>query len=240
MISLDEIIMILESLTELSNIRGSVVTLKDLSKVIDRLGTGFYISDKIFGDGRNPHDSVVQRLLKYLVSEGVSKNSMAVTFTEMFLETRGLAYIDFDFYMKELNLALKTQQGSESVISTDKVHLAKTIVWGITAGRSWDTGEILPFDDSILHHIRHGPNGLTLHGGFYETLKNFALVTSSENKKAEGIDKQIYEDRFINMWEMFKQGKFKEATKHWDKTLQTEYLREIKSRSYLLYWLGKI
>lgn len=52
---------------------------------------------------------------------------MAVQFTEMFLNTRGLAYIDFDFYLKELNLALNTRQAQDSVLSPEKLYMAKTI-----------------------------------------------------------------------------------------------------------------
>jgi hypothetical protein len=72
-------------------------------------------------------------------------------------------------------------------------------------------------------------------------LKNFAAISHGENVgTVEGKKRQHYEDQFIYMWEMFKQGKFKEATMHWDKDLRLDYLREIKSKNYLTYWVGKI
>ncbi len=164
-----------------------------------------------------------------------------VQFTELFLNTRALAYIDFDFYLKELNLALNTRQASESVLSPEKRYVAKTIVWGLTARRSWITGEKISCDKSVLHHIRHGSDGRTLYGGVYDTLKNFAAVTSGENVGLlEGKKRKHYEDQLLYMWEMFKQGRYKEATKFWDPALQAKFLIEIKSMSYLPYWLGKI
>jgi hypothetical protein len=88
------VIMVLESLHALSDKKGSIVSLADLSIVIDRFGSKLFLTSKVFGAGRNPHDDVVKTLLYHLIGEGVSRDSMAVQFTEMFLHTRGLAYID--------------------------------------------------------------------------------------------------------------------------------------------------
>ena len=121
--------------------------------------------------------------------------------------------------------------------------MAKTITWGLTAGRSWWSGEKMTYDETILHHIRHDANFpfKTLYGGTYETLQNFAAVRGDkENKEVEGQNLQISIALFINMWELFKQGKFEEATMHWNPVLQAEYLKDLRSERYLKYWMSKI
>ena len=45
---------------------------------------------------------------------------------------------------------------------------------------------------------------------------------------------------FISMWELFKQGKFREATMHWNKIHQDAFLKDLNSMRYLKYWVNKI
>ncbi len=60
-----------------------------------------------------------------------------------------------------------------------------------------------------------------------------------ENKEVEG-DSMTSMTLFITMWELFKQGKFEEATMHWNKNHQEDFLKELNSRRYLKYWISKI
>jgi hypothetical protein len=90
---------LLDSLRVLSE-KGGYYSFARLSKSIDNFKSKLYLTGKVIGAGRNPADSVVQSLLSLLVSQGVNPNDMAVQWTEMFLKTRGIEFIDFDFYKK--------------------------------------------------------------------------------------------------------------------------------------------
>lgn len=61
-----------------------------------------------------------------------------------------------------------------------------------------------------------------------------------ENKEVEGQNLQKSIVIFINMWELFKQGKFREATMHWEKNRQDDFIKELNSLKYLKYWISKI
>ena len=119
--------------------------------------------------------------------------------------------------------------------------MAKTIVWGITGGRSWLTGEQIDYDDTKLHHILHDPNPpyKTLYGLDHENKYSyFAAVTGDENSGVlEGENKKVWENKLLFMWEQFKAGNFAEATKYWDKKLRAEFLMQRQSMNYLDYWL---
>jgi hypothetical protein len=234
------VIMILESLKALSEVRGYRVSFNELSTLINRNENKLFIT-RMFGSGRAPPRAATMRLLSLLTSEGVNPNHMAVQFVELYLNTRGLAHINFDFYLRELNFGLESVQTLKTTLTQEKRLMAKSIIWGITAGRSWITGEKMTYDQTILHHIRHDANGKTLYGGIYDTLTNFAAVRGDkENKLVEGVEQQKYETIFIYMWEMFKQGKFREATMHWNPIIQDEFIKELNSIRYLKYWISKI
>ncbi|KKK98995.1 hypothetical protein LCGC14_2637190 [marine sediment metagenome] len=50
-----------------------------------------------------------------------------------------------------------------SVLSSAQKDLVKRVAWEMTGGRSWLTGEFVPYDEAILHHILHdSTTGLTL------------------------------------------------------------------------------
>jgi hypothetical protein len=118
----------------------------------------------------------------------------------------------------------------------------------MTGGRNWMTGEEMSIDDVWLHHIRHDSNGYTLYGGIYDSLggHNFAALTKNQNEvdvERNRVERQTWEDRFIYMWECFKRGNFRAATEHWNdvnRRNQAEFLRDIRSRRYLDYWLKNI
>jgi len=199
-----------------------------------------YLTGKVFGAGRNPADSVVQNLLSLLVSKGASPYDMSVQWTEMFLKTRGVEFIDFDFYKKELTFLSGQKISSKSVLTTEQSYMAKTITWSLTCSRSWLTGEPITYDETLVHHIYHDPNPphKTLYGVDYETLNCLvALKGNKENQKVEGSDWKKYQDRFIYMWQQFKAGNFEDATRFWDKIYRDAFLRERTSRRYLTYWL---
>lgn len=234
------VIMILESLKALSEIRGYRVSFNELSKLIDRNQNKLFIT-RMLASGRSAPRAATMRLLELLTSEGVNPDHMAIQFVELFLNTRGLAHINFDFYLRELNVVLDSRQTSKTTLTQEKRLMARSIVWGLTAGRSWITGEKMTYDQTVLHHVRHDPNGKTLYGGYYDTLKNFAAVRGDkENKLVEGVDQQKYETIFIYMWEMFKQGEFRKATMHWDPIFQDEFIKDLNSIRYLKYWISKI
>ena len=236
------VLMIWESLNALSK-KGREMSFAALSQEIDLHGSKLYLTSKVFGAGRNPADSVAESLLKLLEREGVSSDDMSVQWTQLFLDTRGLNMIDFDFYLNELTLAAaNTRVSDKSVLNPEQKLLARTIVYALTGGRSWKTGKEISYDEALVHHIRHGSNGKTLYGGVYDTLKNFAcLKGDKENRDVEGAKRQQWEATFIYMWKQFKAGNWKEAVKHWpNRADRTDFLRERRSKRYLDYWLGKL
>jgi hypothetical protein len=219
--------------------KGGYYSFARLSESIDNYKNKLYLTGKVIGAGRNPADSVVSNLLSLLVSQGVSPNDMSVQWTEMFLKTRGIEFIDFDFYKKELTFLSGQRVASKSILTREQSYMAKTIVWGLTCERSWLTGEKISYDDTLLHHVYHDSStGKTLYGTDYETLNCLvALDGDKENKQVEGANWKYYQDRFIYMWQQFKVGNFKEATKFWNEQCQNEFLMERKSHRYLNYWL---
>lgn len=102
-----------------------------------------------------------------------------------------------------------------SILSPEERHMAKTITWGITGGRSWVTGLEIEFDDTALHHILHDNEGSTLYGADFENKFNYyvALDGIAENNEMEGMNQKLMEDRFLFMWEQFRAGNFAEANK---------------------------
>jgi len=104
------------------------------------------------------------------------------------------------------------------------------------------TGERINYDDVLVHHLYHNPfSGRTLYGVEFETLNCFvALKGDKENKQVEGTDWQMYQDQFVYMWQQFKLGNFEEATRFWndnDPRFQQKFLRDLRSRRYLRYWV---
>ncbi|KKN19070.1 hypothetical protein LCGC14_0949360 [marine sediment metagenome] len=124
--------------------------------------------------------------------------------------------------------------------------MAKTVVWGISGGRSWLTGGKISYDEAWVHHIMHDPiTGKILYGLDYENrFSCFAAVKGNkENKEVEGLDWKVHEDRFVYMWEQFRAGNYKEATNHWNRFTphrQADFLRERRSLNYLDNWLQKL
>ncbi len=235
------VLMIWESLNALSK-KGREMSFAALSQEIDLHGSKLYLTSKVFGAGRNPADSVARSLKGLLEREGVSNDDMAMQWTQLFLDTRGLSMIDFDFYQRELTLAAaNTRVSHRSVLSTEQNLMVRTIVYALSGGRSWKTGKRISYDEALVHHIRHGSNTLTLYGGVYDTIKNFACLDGNEeNLEVERTDKQKWENIFIYMWKQFKAGNWEEALKHWEKADRIDFLRDRRSRRYLDYWLSKL
>ena len=92
--------------------------------------------------------------------------------------------------------------------------MAKTILWSITCGRSWLTGEPISYDEALLHHIFHDPSGKTLYGADYEKFQCLAVLKGDKENKIVENNRRNYEDLFIYMWQQFKLGEFKKATNH--------------------------
>lgn len=230
--------MILDSLHALSEI-GGFYSLARLSNLIDRHRNKLYLTGKVFGAGRNPADSIARKLLSLLVSEGVNPSHMAVQWTELFLRTRGLDTIDFNFYLNKLSTLSGDRISDVSILTREQKYMAKTIIWGMTCGRSWLTGEEISYDESLLHHIFHDPaSGKTLYGADYERLNCLAVLKGDKENKAVEKDREKYEDLFIDLWHQFRMGNYKEAVSHWkNKQWINDFLRKRRSRHYLDYWL---
>ena len=122
--------------------------------------------------------------------------------------------------------------------------MALTVTYAMTCGRSWKTGEKIKFDGAMLHHILHDETGHTLYGVDYENKYEYfaCLKDDGENNEVERADKQQeWENTFVNMWRLFKEGDFKKATAHWDSKNRKEFLAERRqSKRYLDYWLGML
>ncbi len=153
----EAVIMILESLKALSEVREHRVSFKELSLEIDKNENKLFLS-RMFGSGRATPRAVTLRLLAVLTSEGVNPDHMAFQWAELYLNTRGLAHINFDYYLRELTTVVDHTPATTSQITQKNRLMAKSITWGLTAGRSWLTGEKMSYDQTILHHIRHDAN----------------------------------------------------------------------------------
>ena len=232
--------MIFDSLRALSE-NGDFYDIPRLSEQIGRDRNRRYLTNKVFGPNRNPADSAVTALLELLIREGINEEHEAYKSANLFLQTRGLKYLDFDFYARKFRGLSGPKVSDRSILSPSEVDMAKTIVWGITGGRSWLTGELINYDKTKLHHILHNPNNndLTLYGLDHENkFSYFAAVTGDENSGIlEGKNKKVLENQLLFMWEQFKAGNFAEATKYWDDDLRAEFIMQRQSMNYLDYWL---
>lgn len=86
------------------------------------------MTTKVFGRGYNPSENFAALLLQVLTREGVSSDYMAVQWTELFAKTRGLGFIDFDFYLDKFKL-LSGDMVSDSAIvksGSQEHHIALT------------------------------------------------------------------------------------------------------------------
>jgi hypothetical protein len=237
--------MILESLHALSEKRG-FLNFKEFSQIVTFNSYGSYLTAKVFGFGRNPGDWFAPRLLSILAREGVDSDHAAVRWTQLYQSTRGLEELDFDFYLEKFKLLSGDRISESPILSKQEKHMALTIAYALTGGRSWMTGEKLSFDEAMLHHILHDENGYTLYGMDYENRFEYfvCLNKDGENAKMEGTTvRQYWEDKFIFMWQQFKAGNYKAATEHWNDfnpQNQMDFLRVRKSMRYLDNWLEKL
>jgi hypothetical protein len=235
--------MIFDSLYALSE-KGGFYNLGRLSKLIDRHESKLYLVGKVLGAGRNPADSVVSTLLELLVTEEVSAEHEAFKSANLFLQTRGLEYLDFDFYVKKFIELSGPRVSDSSILSPEEVLMAKTIVWGISGGRSWVTGEQINYDETVLHHILHDPKShLTLYGLDHENkFSYFAAVTAGENTgELEGKNKKVHENELLYMWEQIRAGNYYEATRHWkNKQWRRDFARQATSLNYIDNWVKRL
>ncbi len=245
--------MVLDSLYILSEKHG-FYSFRKFSKQVTHSRISDYLSHYVFGPGKNPGDWFPRRLLEVLAGEGISSDHMAVQWTELFAETRGISFLDFDFYLNKFKLLSGDRVSDTAVVKSgsQEHHMALTITYAMTGGRSWMTGEKISFDNALLHHVLHDENGKTLYGVDHENkYSNFACLNGKpnlngdiENNRAERrFERQYWEDKFLDMWRMFKDGNFKGAIEHWNNynpQYQRDFLRERHSRRYLDNWLEKI
>lgn len=239
--------MILDSLYALSEKRG-FLDFNAFSELTTYNFYGEYLSAQIFGKERNPPNKYADAIRRVLAREGLDSEHMAVQWTELYLQTKGFKYLDFEFFIDKFKLLSGDRVSDEAIVrsGTPEHHMALTITYLMTGGRSWMTGELIDFDKALLHHILHDASG-TLYGVDYENkYQYFACLDDSkgENQKVEKRSKQQYwEDKFIYMWQQFKAGNYKEATEHWndlDPQNQKDFLRERRSSRYLDKWLGDL
>jgi uncharacterized membrane protein YidH (DUF202 family) len=235
--------MIWESILAFSEKYNRYISVNDVSEKIfktanPRTSLIWYLTSQ-----RPIPSGVATNLHNLLVRKGIAKDHMAVQWTELFLKTRGLQYIKFDVVMNVLDLvSTEARTSTISVLSSARVDMFTEIVWGLTCGRSWLTGEEVSFDDAVLHHVLHDPiTGLTLYGAAYESsIENYAMLTKKQNigDVEKPSEKLRYQALFKYMWEKLKEGDFRAATAHWKKPYQTAFLRERTSKKYLDYWLS--
>ncbi|MFX1316875.1 MAG: hypothetical protein ACFE9T_13520, partial [Promethearchaeota archaeon] len=158
----------------------------------------------ILKTGETPHSGIIKSLFKFLIKEGIESDHMAVQWTKRWLETKDLDSIDFKLYFEEINIPLSQLSGKSdhSTLTPNQKKLAREILYGLSCGRSWLTGDPIDLDDALVHHIRHNQFGDTLYGGFYDTLKNLAVIAGrAENLLVEGPYSGQWEDKLIKTWE---------------------------------------
>jgi len=139
--------MILDSLYILSEKHGFYSFAK-FSELVTNTYISDYLSKYVFGRGKNPDDWFAPRLIEILTREGVSSDHMAVQWTELYLETRGLGYIDFDFYLDKFKLLSGDRVSDEAIVKsgTQEHHMALTVAYTMSGGRSWMIGEKISFE----------------------------------------------------------------------------------------------
>ncbi len=231
--------MILNSLYALSDI-GGFYSFKRLSEVVPDRAANNYLGSRIFSYELNPPDWFARNLLKVLTREGVKSNHMAVQWTELYLENRGLKYLDFEFYLNKFSQLSGKRVSDKSILSQDEIIIALTIVYGLTGRRSWLTGELISFDDALLHHILHDEYGFTLYGLDHENKFNFFACVNgnSENRYLENENiRQDWENTFLYMWQKFRENDYISATDHWNPEYQKAFLKERRSMRYLDFWI---
>ncbi len=240
--------LILDSLYALSEKLG-FLDFQAFSELTTYNSYGEYLSDQIFGKGRNPPEKYVNQLRSVLIREGISSDHMAVQWAELFLQTKGFKYLDFEFYIDKLKLLSGNRESDTPIIKsgTETYYMALTVTYAMTGGRSWKTGEKLDFDEVMLHHIMHDANGLTFYGVDYENKYEYfaCLKKDGENREVEkASEKRYWENTFANMWSSLKSrdyGALRRALAHWENDLMVEELiTELQSSRYLDKWLGML
>ncbi|UCC18272.1 MAG: hypothetical protein JSV62_09140 [Promethearchaeota archaeon] len=224
---------------------------KDISeKIYDRIDDKKTARGKLttlLSAGINPPDWVAHKILNLLVDKGIANDHPAVKWTQLYLKTKGMEYINFESSYKILSqLSSDAPTSSKSILSPGQKDMVKRIIWDLTGGRSWETGEFIPYDQAVPHHILHDPTtGKTLYGPKWENkFEYFALLSKKRNLEIENVyDRRKTQALFTYMWEQFKVGNFKAATAHWnqyDSKRQSDFLKERSSKRYLDYWLNII
>lgn len=230
-------VMIWECLYALSNIREEYepLSIQDLSEMIAPLDYRYkrqYLIKRYIDYGFDFYSYIAEALLT-VIAPKVPNNHKVIRIIKKYLEiNRNKSPLDIEALFK--NAIIPSNRTTK--LSSLQRNVMIRIVWDLGCERDWMTGNKIPREWALLHHIRHDPvTGLTIHSD--NRLVNFACLTKNDlidNNIRVEKNWEFWEKKFIITWECLCYGK---APPHWPTDEQIKFQKERNSRNYLDKWI---